>query len=209
MSAENENKKTEFKAVNTETGHAINLCYQGNITVSDLIDYLINENFLTQFKSEEYYWACYFNEKRIYWNDKLKSVGIETGSKIVLRKKKMEEISVKIIIGIGGYDVDIDVPITATIGDVISGLIDEGILPADAPGLTNVLYNKNRNDDISTYIKYDDRSKTIEEYGWQNGQAIIAVGYSVAYGCPTAKELAGLVPECMLSEFKGIIITEV
>ena len=212
MSTMNEDKKIEFKVVNAETGHAIDLCYDcyyGCITVSDLIDYLIDKKFLAQFKSEEYYWACYFDEKRIYWNDELMSVGIKTGSRIVLRKKKMEEISLKIFIGFGGYDVDIDVPITATVGDVISGLIGEGILHADTAGLRNELYYENNNEDISTYIKYDDRSKTIEEYGWQNGQTIIAVSEGVAYGCPTAKDLPGLVPECMLLDFKGFIVGEV
>ena len=92
----------------------------------------------------------------------------------------MEEINVKIVKGIGGADCDIDVPMDATVGDVIVGLINEGFLDADTPSATTVLYNKDVDGGISSGVKYDDRSKTVKEYGWQKDQTLVAVSEGVA-----------------------------
>ncbi len=92
----------------------------------------------------------------------------------------MEEINVKIVKGIGGADCDIDVPMDATVGDVIVGLINEGFLDTDTPSATTVLYNKDADGGISSGVKYDDRSKTVKEYGWQKGQTLVAVSEGVA-----------------------------
>ena len=92
----------------------------------------------------------------------------------------MEEINVKIVKGIGGADCDIDVPMDATVGDVIVGLINEGFLEADTQTATTVLYNKDADGGISSGVKYDDRSKTVKAYGWQKGQTLVAVSEGVA-----------------------------
>ena len=87
----------------------------------------------------------------------------------------MEEINVKVVKGIGGADCDIDVPLDATVGDVIVGLINEGFLEADTPSAKTVFYNKDEDGGISSNVKYDDRNKTVNEYGWQKGQTLVAV----------------------------------
>lgn len=92
----------------------------------------------------------------------------------------MEEINVKVVRGIDGSDCDIEVPTDATVGDVIVGLVNEGFLNADNSSARNVLYNKDANGGISSDGKYYDRSKTVKEYGWQNGQTLIAIYESVA-----------------------------
>ena len=58
-------------------------------------------------------------------------------------------------------------------------------------------------------ILYKDRLLTIEEANWYDGMHLGLTRDYVLYGCPTAKELPGLVPECMLSDFKGFIVGEV
>ena len=78
------------------------------------------------------------------------------------------------------FDPYIDVPMDATVGDVIVGLINEGFLDADTPSATTVLYNKDADGGISSGVKYDDRSKTVKEYGWQKGQTLVAVSEGVA-----------------------------
>lgn len=113
----------------------------------------------------------------------------------------MDHISVTIFMGIGGGVVEFDVPVDATVGDVIVELINAGLLDADTPSTTTVLYTKDADGGIFSGVKYDDRSKTVKEYGWQSGQTLIAIYECVAYGCPTGKELPGLVPECMLAHF--------
>ena len=92
----------------------------------------------------------------------------------------MEEINVKVVKGIGGADCDIDVPMDATVGDVIVGLVNEGFLDPDSTSATTVLYNKDADGGISSGVKYDDRSKTVKEYGWQKGQTLVAVSEGVA-----------------------------
>lgn len=220
MSTMSEDKKIEFIVVNEDTGEEISLYYQGIIKVCDLIKYLADQNFIIL--SEDYYWTCYFDEKHIYWNDQLKTVGIETGlksgeveietgSRIVLRKKETKEINITIVNHFGGT-LDIEVPTGATVGDLIEGLIAEGFLSPE--GYSNGGYyffkrGEEPQDVHSEYILRDERYKPIEEMGWENGDELMVSFLAILYGCPTAKELPGLVPECMLSDFKGFIVGEV
>lgn len=92
----------------------------------------------------------------------------------------MEEINVKIVCGIGGADCDVDVPVDATVGDVITGLLNDAFLSPEEPGMSWVLYDKNGHQDTPQGTKYDDRSKTVKEYGWQNGQTLVAVAKGIA-----------------------------
>ncbi len=92
----------------------------------------------------------------------------------------MEEIKVKVVKAISGEDCEIDVPVDATVGDVILGLVNEGFLTADTQDTKNVLYNKDADGGYQSGVKYDDRSKTVKECGWQNGQSFIAVTEAVA-----------------------------
>lgn len=92
----------------------------------------------------------------------------------------MEEINVRILKGLDGKDCEIDVPADATVGDVIIGLVNEGFIEADTQSAMTVLYNKDADGGISSGVKYDDRSKTVKEYGWQNGQTLVAVSTAVA-----------------------------
>ena len=88
----------------------------------------------------------------------------------------MEEINVKIVKGLDGKDCDVDVPMDATVGDVIVGLIDNGFLdPDNPPAAINVLYNKDGKQGTVAGTKYDDRSKTVKEYGWETGQTLCAL----------------------------------
>ena len=92
----------------------------------------------------------------------------------------MEEINVKIVKGIGGADCDIDVPVDATIGDVIVGLIDNGVLEREEEAMMWVLYSKDGHQNTPQGTAFDDRSKTVKEYGWQEGQVFIAVSKTKA-----------------------------
>ena len=95
----------------------------------------------------------------------------------------MEEITVKILRGLDGdgAECDIDVPVDATVGDVITGLVSEGFLQPDSQSGKVVLYNKDADGGISAGVKYEDRSKTVKEYGWKNGQTLVAQ-YDVVAG---------------------------
>ena len=113
----------------------------------------------------------------------------------------MDEVCVKIIWGLSNADCDIDVPVDATIRDVIEGLVNEGFLESDVAPTEIVFYRKD------TGVKYDDRSKTIKEYGWENGDIIVAK-YEALYGCPSAKEVPGIGPVCMLIYWNGCDIID-
>lgn len=92
----------------------------------------------------------------------------------------MDEINVKIIEGITGQDCDIDVPLDATIGDVLIGLVNEGFISPDNQSGRNVLYNKDGNQGTPQGVKYDDRNKTVKEYGWQSGQSFAVMFDAIA-----------------------------
>lgn len=47
-------------------------------------------------------------------------------------------------------------------------------------------------------------SQTLAEGGVRNAGIIRVVPNVVAYGCPSAKQVKGLVPDCMLTEFEGL-----
>lgn len=121
--------------------------------------------------------------------------------------KPIDEISVKIIIGIGGTDCDIDVPLEATIGDVIEALVDANLLQSFNGYTRCVFYKSESFFDVSFEVKYSDRSKTIKECGWETGDVFV-VAYEALYGCPFAKEVPGIIPDCMLINWRGYDISE-
>ncbi len=87
----------------------------------------------------------------------------------------MNEINVKIVNGYSGEDCNVDIPLQATLNEVITQLIDCGFLLKDSPNKHNVLYNKDVNGGINACNAYRDRECTIESIGWNNGQVFIAM----------------------------------
>ncbi len=63
-----------------------------------------------------------------------------------------------------------NVSLDATVGDVITALINVGFLDTDSQ---NHIYNVTE-EELNVELIYDDRSKTIKEYGWQNGKIILS-----------------------------------
>ncbi len=124
---------------------------------------------------KHFMWKMFSNKSELDYSLTLYENHICADSKIEISCVNAEEINVKIVKGFGGADCDIDVPMDATVGDVIVGLINEGFLDADTASATTVLYNKDADGGISSGVKYDDRSKTVKEYGWHKGQTLIAV----------------------------------
>lgn len=89
--------------------------------------------------------------------------------------KPFDEISVRIIIGIVGPECYIDAPLDITMGDIIAELVNAKIMYSDTDITKTVFYKRNTNNVISFDIKYDDLSKTIKEYGWNNGDVFVAI----------------------------------
>ena len=84
------------------------------------------------------------------------------------KKKQEKEITVRIFKESTGDSLDVDVPMDATIGDVIIGLSEEGFLDRDNWISSTTLYGLDGSG-------YTDRKKTIEDCGWENGMSILAV----------------------------------
>lgn len=121
--------------------------------------------------------------------------------------KPTDEISVRIIKGIDGADCDIDVPLEATIRDVIEGLLAANFLESNNGSTGYNFYRRESDGGISFDVKYSDQSKRIKECGWKNGDVFV-VAYEALYGCPFAKEVPGIVPDCMLINWLGYNISE-
>ena len=88
----------------------------------------------------------------------------------------MKQINVKVVNGISGEDCDVKMPIDATVCELIEGLVNTGFLASDYLYASYVLHDLG----VTSGIKYDDYSKTVKEYGWQNGQVFVAISESVA-----------------------------
>ncbi len=180
MSLKIESSNITLMIINAATGQKTNKMFKKDASIGEVYGLLQKEKFLITLPAH-FNWKCYYNDCILGLADNIDTNGLNSGDTIVFRCQEYEvceEISVKIVKGIGGADCDIDVPIDATVGDVIVGLIDEGFLDTDTPSTTNVLYD--RDAEISFGVKYDDRSKTVKEYGWQNGQTLVAVSEGVA-----------------------------
>ena len=82
----------------------------------------------------------------------------------------VQEIRVKIINELTGFECDIDVPIDADIYDIIIGLIMEQFLEPENDSCTGIWVLK----DSDQGHEYVNRNKTVQEYGWQDGQTFVA-----------------------------------
>lgn len=69
-------------------------------------------------------------------------------------------------------DCDIDIPVEATLGEVISDLVRVGFMDEDITVAPIVFYNKDNG------VVYKERNMTIEECGWEDGQTLVAVYYA-------------------------------
>lgn len=198
-----ESSNITLTVVNDATGQQIIKTYKKNSSIGDVINSLCVDNFLAS-PPDNFYWECQCNSIIIGVSDIL-DAKLKSGDTLLFCCKEFAscgEIQIAIVRVSDNISCDIDVPLDATIGDVIVGLINEGFLEPDYPSSINTLCSIDCTFNWDSVTgKYCDRSKTIKEYGWQYGQTIKAVRECVAYGCPTAKELPGLVPECMLAHF--------
>ena len=157
---------------NAETGEQISKTFEKKSTIHDIVIELCKEGFLVQLPTC-FEWVCKYNNCILGFSDTLGSK-LNSGDKLLFCCEEYDpkqEISIHMLIGFNGAECLVCVPMDATVGDVIVGLINEGICDIDTPWSPIVLYNSDEN----SRVRYDDRSFTIREYGWQDGQTIIAV----------------------------------
>ncbi len=143
---------------NAETGQQISKAFKKNSAICDIMNVLYKEGFLVRLPTC-FEWVCKYNNSVLGFSDTLAS-SLNSGDVLLFCCEEYapnQEISIRVVRGFGGAECVIYVPMNATVGDVIAGLINEGFLDADSG------------------VKYDDRSITVKEYGWQEGQTIIAV----------------------------------
>ena len=176
-----ESSNITLTIINAATEQKIIKTFNKKATISDIYESLRRESFLIS-PPNHFSWECVYNDCTLSFADVIGRNGIKSGDTLFFccRLYTLQEISVKIIKGVGGADCIIDVPVDATVGDVIVGLTHEGFLEGDTCSATTVLYNMDEEGGISSYVKYDDRSKTVKEYRWWEGQTIIAVSEGVA-----------------------------
>ena len=204
-----ESSNITLKIVNELHDREANYIFNKDITVDRIIRQLKYDRFLSE-ESQGYYWRCYYNNKALGYSDKLITRGVYSGASIVFKLEELKEINV-CINNVFSSDCDVDVPLDATVGDVIARLIDCGFLYAETVAeritLCSVDYECiDIQKGIFQGTEYYNRNRTIGEYNWQPGQVIVAVRTCVAYGCPTAKDLPGLLPECMISKFDELLL---
>lgn len=174
MNIKIESSNITLTIINAATEQKIIQTFKKEATISDVYDSLRRESFLISLP-DHFSWECYYNDCTLGFSDIIGTRGIKSGDTLIFRCRgyACQEISVKIVKGIGGADCDIDVPVDATVGDVIVGLISEGFLDADTSSATAVLYNKDEDGGISSGVKYDDRSKTVKECGWRRDRPLL------------------------------------
>lgn len=174
---------------NTANDTRFRIYLTSNLLLRDIYHLLLDLSIIID-PPAHFAWKMYSNSSELdysltlYENHICKSSEIEVSCVAIPYPTNVETINVKIVKGIGGADCDIDVPMDATVGDVIVGLINEGFLDPDSTSAATVLYNKDADGGISAGVKYDDRSKTVKEYGWKNGQSFVAVCSTAEGGIP-------------------------
>lgn len=157
---------------NAETGQHISKTFDKKSTIHDIMNDLYKEGFLVQLP-HCFAWVCKNNNSILGFFDTL-GLKLNSGDKLLFCCEEYDpkrEISIHVVKGFYGAECLVYVPMNATVGDVIVGLINEGFLDMDTPSSPIVLYNSDENN----RVRYDDRSFTIREYGWQDDQTIIAV----------------------------------
>lgn len=166
MIIEDDSGVIALKLINTETGDTIIKEFNENIVIEDIYNTLYNEGFLNT-APEQFSWFC---ESVADVEATLKSYSLHSGDELKFECQK--KISCTIIAGGSGATCDIDIPVEATVGDVIAGLIKAGFLDADISVAPIVFYDK-RNERV-----YKDSNMTIEECGWTDGQILEALYYA-------------------------------
>lgn len=165
-------QEINVKIINGVTGADCDIDVPIDADISDIMNVLYKEGFLVRLPTC-FEWVCKYNNSVLGFSDTLAS-SLNSGDVLLFCCEEYapnQEISIRVVRGFGGAECVIYVPMNATVGDVIAGLINEGFLDADTPSAPNVLYNS----DADSGVKYDDCSITVKEYGWQEGQTIIAV----------------------------------
>ena len=171
---------------NTANDKKYRLYLTPNLMLDDVYRLLVDLNIII--KPPEYFiWKMCFDDNELDFAKSLSDNHIHSEVQVDLYcvecSYDVPNINLTIINGIGGAKCDIDVPMDATIGDVIVGLINEGFLDADIRISPTVLYNMDADDGISSGVKYDNRSKTVYDYGLKDGQKLVAVTESAdGYG---------------------------
>ena len=188
---------------NTANDTKFRIYLTSNLLLRDIYRLLLDLSIIVD-PPAHFAWKMYSNNSELdysltlYENHICKGSEIEVSCVAIPYATNVETIKAKIVKGFGGADCDIDVPMDATVGDVIASLINEGFLDADTPSATTVLYNKDADGGISSGVKYDDRNKTVKEYGWKNGQSFVAV--CSTGGVPMAEFIPILLPDMRLIE---------
>ena len=166
MNIEDESGIIALKLINAETGATMIKEFNENIVIADIYNILYKEGFLN-IAPEHFSWFC---DRVDDLTVTIKSYSLYSGDVLTFKLQKM--IRCIIINGHTWADCDIDVPVEATVGDIIVGLINVGFLDADTSVASIVLYNKNND------MVYKDRNMTIEECGWADRQTLVAVHYA-------------------------------
>ncbi len=163
MSIGDESGIITLKLTNAETGQTIVKEFNENTVTADIYNTLYEIGFLS-LDSDDYSWFCDYDQVNSNMKT-IKSCGLHSGDELMFHNEK--KISITIKGPYGSEDYDIDVPVDATIGDVIIGLISAGILKAETDGVRNYLC-------LSGNAKEISRNKTIGECGWKIGQYVFA-----------------------------------
>lgn len=172
---------------NTANDSRYRIYLTSNLLLRDIYRLLLDLSIIID-PPAHFVWKMYSNSSELdysltlYENHISKDSEIEVSCVEIPYVANVEIINVKIVKGIGGADCDIDVPIDATVGDVIAGLINESFLEVESPTCRYEFYNMDTDGGIYSGLRYDDRRKTIKEYGWKKGQTLVAVSPSID-GC--------------------------
>lgn len=164
---------------NTANDTKFRIYLTSNLLLRDIYRLLLDLSIIID-PPAHFAWKMYSNSSELdysltlYENHICKGSEIEVSCVAIPYPTNVGIINVKIVKGIDGAECDIDVPMDATVEDVIIALINEGFLGGETRLTPWIIYNAYSDGDISTGVKYDDRNKTIMEYGWENGQTLVA-----------------------------------
>ncbi len=121
---------------NTATDARFRIYLTSNLLLRDIYHLLMDLDIIID-PPAHFIWKMYSNNSELdnsltlYQNHICEDSEIEVSCVATPYGTNIETINVKIVKCIGGADCDIDVPIDATVEDVIIGLINEGFLDAE------------------------------------------------------------------------------
>ena len=113
-------------------------------------------------------------------------------------KKREKRAKVEFIHPLNGSILTAEIPIDLTVNEIINALVSEKFISApDKMSGYGLAVNNNGEHLLEGEQKLSDAILKEGE------NEVIIISQSVAYGCPTANDRIGLVPECMLTEYAG------